>query len=748
MSKRRFLAVPAAMMIALGTVGVGFQGVAQAAAPGVPTGVTAVAGADPAGTTGAATVSWTPAVGGDPATAFVVTGTPSGSCNATAPATSCTVVGLTAGTSYTFTVKATNNNGADQSAASAASNAVVPVVQTTPPAPTNAPTLSNASPIASNQVQLTWSATAGTNNAVTGYQITAFNSAGTPQSFSIASTATNNVTYTVKASDLPSGFWLNGGQYSFWVQTIVNGTVQAPTTIASGNANLSAPSPLSSTFIPWTVPSWSSTPFTTTPTVANSSVSVTWRDADDTGGYAIATYQVTATPVTGSVGTAVSCTVPATPSGSTESCVIPGLLPGGSYRLTAVATSSAPNRNQSAQAVGPTINVPASADAPSPPTNVTATAGYEQATVSWTAPTNVGASGLVQYTASAYVASTGAITNPLRSCSVTGTPPVTTCTITGLSNGVAYVFRVVAINGQQSDNTSLPSAPSSPVTPGNPAAPGAPTGVTAVAGIGQATVSWTAPASQGSSAIVGYTVTGSPGGTCATTTTTCTITGLTAGTSYTFTVVARNGVGPSAASSPSNAVVPTATTPGAPTGVSATAGDAKATVSWVAPSSNGGSAITGYTVTSQSSLVGTPVRTCTTTGATSCEVTGLVNDVTYTFTVVARNSVGTGTASGASNAVTPKAPAPVTKTITIVGARGTGSESNMVFVDGITTNMVGLKVTPYFRFPGQSGFTAGTGTRTVDANGDFAWQRKTGKRIVVEFRGDGITSNRVVIQAK
>ena len=57
-------------------------------------------------------------------------------------------------------------------------------------------------------------------------------------------------------------------------------------------------------------------------------------------------------------------------------------------------------------------------------------------------------------------------------------------------------------------------------------------------------------------------------------------------------------------------------------------------------------------------------------------------------------------------------------------------------------------LTPYFRFPRQSGFTAGTGTRTVDANGDFAWQRKTGKRIVVEFRGDGVTSNRIVIQAK
>ncbi len=43
---------------------------------------------------------------------------------------------------------------------------------------------------------------------------------------------------------------------------------------------------------------------------------------------------------------------------------------------------------------------------------------------------------------------------------------------------------------------------------------------------------------------------------------------------------------------------PTPTAPGAPTGVSATAGNSQASVSWTAPASNGGSAITGYTVTS------------------------------------------------------------------------------------------------------------------------------------------------------
>lgn len=746
MSKKRFLAVPAAMMIALGTVGVGFQGVAQAAGePGAPTGVTATAGADANGTNGAATIRWTaPASAGTSAIIdYTVSGTPGGTCTVAVPATSCTIVGLTAGTSYTFTVTARNTAGSGT--ASSASNAVTPVVQTTPPAPTNV-TVSNASPTASNQARLTWSAQPGTNNTITAYRIATLDATGVEiADDTIVATASPSYTTPVLATSPV------GTSYRFTVSTIVNGTVQAPLTTGTVSA-ASAPTP---PFIPWTVPSWTSydpsTDLTATP--GNLSAVIDWDDPQVPGGYPLAATTVTATPVSGS---AVTC------SSTLETCTMTGLTAGMTYGLTMVAANTAPNRNTSAVQVGTSFMVPANSNAPAPPTNVSATAGFQQATASWTAPSNPGASGIVKYTAYAYLTTDAPVTSPsatpdpvapapVSSCSVTGTPPTTTCTMVGLMNGTNYRIYVQAWNGASaSANTLSPlSAPSAIVTPGNPAVPGAPTGVTAAAGIGQATVSWTAPASQGSSAITGYTVTGSPGGTCSTTATTCTITGLTAGTSYTFTVVARNAVGGSAASSPSNAVVPTATTPGAPTGVSAVAGDQKATVSWVAPSSSGGSAITGYTVTSQSNLVGTPVRTCTTTGATSCEVTGLTNDVTYTFTVVARNSVGTGTASGASNAVTPKAVVPpVTKTITIVGARGTGSEANMVFVDGITTNMVGLKVTPYFRFPGQSGFTAGTGTRTVDANGDFAWQRKTGKRIVVEFREGSIRSNQVVIQAK
>jgi VCBS repeat-containing protein len=103
---------------------------------------------------------------------------------------------------------------------------------------------------------------------------------------------------------------------------------------------------------------------------------------------------------------------------------------------------------------------------------------------------------------------------------------------------------------------------------------------------------------------------------------------------------------------PATTATISATVPGLPSSVTATAGDARAVVEWSAPSFTGGSAITGYTVTASPGG-----RTCSwATGALACTITGLTNGTAYTFAVQAVNAVGTGASSSASAAVTPNAP--------------------------------------------------------------------------------------------
>ena len=296
------------------------------------------------------------------------------------------------------------------------------------------------------------------------------------------------------------------------------------------------------------------------------------------------------------------------------------------------ANWNAAPRAQQSFAVAPAL--------PGPPTAVTATKGNASAVISWTAPVNNGGSAITSYTATSA---------PLgRTCSPVLPGPLT-CTVTGLTNGSPYTFTVTAHNAA---GNSVPSAASSAVTPST--VPVAPTGVSGVAAKGSITVSWTVPAN-GGSAITSFTATSTPDSKTCTATgasaTSCKVTGLTGGRTYTFWVVATNANGPSAASAASSGIVALAlTVPGAPTAVVGVGMDAAAVVSWTAPVDDGGSTITGYTVTSTPSS-----KTCTTTGALTCKVVGLSNHTPYTFKVTAANATGTSPASSASATVIPRA---------------------------------------------------------------------------------------------
>ena len=197
--------------------------------------------------------------------------------------------------------------------------------------------------------------------------------------------------------------------------------------------------------------------------------------------------------------------------------------------------------------------------------------------------------------------------------------------------------------------------------------PDAPTGLTATAsGTTAIDLSWTAPASDGGSAITGYKIEVSPNGTSSwtdrvanttSTNTTYSHTGLSAGTTRHYRVSAINSVGTGAASSTANATTDDAapTVPGAPTSLTATAsGRTRIDLSWTAPSDDGGSAITGYRieVSPNGTSSWTDLEGDTDDTNTTYAHTGLSAGTTRHYRVSAINSVGTGAASSTDNATT------------------------------------------------------------------------------------------------
>lgn len=217
-------------------------------------------------------------------------------------------------------------------------------------------------------------------------------------------------------------------------------------------------------------------------------------------------------------------------------------------------------------------------------------------------------------------------------------------------------------------------------------APGPPQNIVLAQESNAATVSWFPPGSDGGRPITRYDVRSSPdAASCTTGATGCRLTGLANGTAYVFTVTATNVVGTSTTST-SGTYVP-GELPGPPVGVSALAGPGRAAVSWSPPGSTGGVPLTAYTV------VASPGgQACTSSGSTSCEVTGLTNGVAYTFTATATNVIGTGAVSAASAAVVPLSVPGTPTAVTAVAAAGSATVSWLAPADSGGTPITGYTV--------------------------------------------------------
>jgi len=663
-----------------------------------------------------ATVSWAApsSNGGAAITSYLVTSTPGvHSCTFSVPAggaasPSCTVLGLTNGRSYTFTVSATNSAGTSEQSAPSAS--AIPV--TTPSAP-----MSVVGTSGDGRVNLSWAAplqNGGTE--ITDYEVWY-------SAFSVGPFVTFAEPVSTNRTAAVTGL-TNGSTYYFKI-------------VAVNAVGLGETSAMSAGVVPAAVPG---VPTSVLAERGDELATISWV-APASNGATITGYTATSNPG------GLTCVWASGPL----SCDVLGLTNGTSYTFTVSATNSVGEGNPSSasQAVVP-------AAVPGMPTSLSGSSGNGSISLTWSAPSAVGGSGILDYVVE-YSSNLGATWATFAD----GTSTSTSATVTGLTNGTSYVFRVTASNTVGSGQHSTASSAVVPAT-----TPGAPTSVSGVGGAGQVTVLWSAPVSTGGANISSYTVTSSGGQSCSWSSgpLSCVVTGLGNGVAYTFTVTASNSAGEGTASSASSSVTPLAaapvlgtvsagngqitfnwgavthggdtyrvywgtdptwasaysftssggstsytatgltngttyyvrvagwnnnlspqvgttawsvngsavpsTTPGAPTSVSGTKGNGSLTVAWVAPNANG-SAITDYEVyigTSASgsfTLVADAVSTIP--GAT---VSGLTNGTTYYIKVAAVNSLGAGTMSAVSAAITPSAPCSSACAVGDVGPAG------------------------------------------------------------------------------
>jgi hypothetical protein len=308
--------------------------------------------------------------------------------------------------------------------------------------------------------------------------------------------------------------------------------------------------------------------------------------------------------------------------------------------------------------------------APAAPQSLTATPGSGQVALTWLAPTSTGGNAITDYVIQRSPnGTTGWVTID------DGFNTATAYTVTGLTNGTRYYFRVLAMTraiGPWSNvaNAVPRTVPSAPRT-----LSATPTNVS-----GQLKLSWLLPTTNGGAAITDYIIQRSPNGTTGwvtindgtSNTITFTETGLTNGTRYYYRVLAHNAAGNSTWSNIANNIP--RTKPSAPRTLTATPTNVSGQVrlSWLLPASDGGSPITDYII--QRSANGTTGWSTVIDGVSTSTIytaTGLTNGTRYYFRVLAKNAAGSSASSNTANAIprTPSAPRTLTAAATSVSGQ-------------------------------------------------------------------------------
>ncbi len=379
-------------------------------------------------------------------------------------------------------------------------------------------------------------------------------------------------------------------------------------------------------------------------------VALSWTDPSDS---TITSWEYQQKTGAGSYG---KWTAIGSSSATTTGHTVTGLTNGTAYGFKVRAVNSIGNSPASDEVTATTTALPAK------PAGVAATGGVRQVALSWTDPSNA------SITSWEYQQKTG--TGAYGTWTAIGSSSATTTrhTVTGLTNGTAYGFKVRAVNPAGN------GAVSDEVTATTTALPAKPAGVAATGGVRQVALSWTDPSNAsitsweyqqktGAGAYGTWTAIGSSSAT----TTRHTVTGLTNGTAYAFKVRAVNPAGNGAVSD--EAVATTTALPAKPTGVAATGGVRQVALSWTDPSNasitswqyqqkTGSGAYGSWTAIGGSSA--------TTTRHT---VTGLANGTSYGFKVRAVNPAGNGAASDEAVATTTALPAKPTGATATAGAQ-------------------------------------------------------------------------------